>query len=524
MTDVELARAAQQALSCISDENRLAATPLFAHCRNWAPEQLQALVYDAVAALGSESAPLSDKRRRHREILTRCDLQHQAHKAVIAALRISRREFYRERREALLRLGDEIARSIERPDVVGTLWGSIDQLHAAHALMEASRWSGQYEAAWRQTCALAPHYAGTGLEITLWVIAQEAASHLAWPKEAREALARARDARARYEGEHALCADLWLALGEIDHLWNVADYEGAQNAFERVASARCDERTSFDDSFAVLEARLYRSVLIYTASLKLDCGEWEKLRVFLARANAVSAKSADVQKHSLAIAGQSPARLQGELELRGAGNVQQAIAHFEEALRLERTCGLVGSAGLTAGSYASALAEAGMPKALEHAEFGLEIVGHYFPGDRLVKLTLQLLPILVRDKGIDAAAAALSRVRRTGLGLRDAMLLDLADAKMAFYAGAHARALERADGVAVRLASRGMHAWACDAQLLGVEASMRVESRQRAASRLSRLSELLGSATAQARARARDIGTSLNASSADAQTRLKAVG
>jgi hypothetical protein len=504
MTERELALAAQQALACINDKDRLAETPLLERYRLRPFEQLQAVVYDAIAALASKDAPVSDKRRRHQEILVRCDLHHEAHKSVAAALGISRREFYRERREALFRFGDEIRRSIDRPNYVGTLWGSMDLTHAGHALLESSRWSGHYGAAWRQACALAPRYPGEGLEITLWIIAAEAASHWGRPKEAIDALAMARSARTRYKGEHPLCADLWIAAGEIDLRCAAADYRGARFEFERVEPARCDERVRFDDSFSLFEARLYRDVLTYMVCAELDRGDWERARGLLARASGLSARCGDANG-GMAISGLSLTRLEGEVALRADGYEHRSIDLYEEALRNDRSFGYLGSAGMTAGYYATALDEAGSPEALDYAEYGLEVVRHYYPGDRLAKLTLELLPLLVREKGTPEAHAALSLLERRRLGARDAMLLDLAEAKMAFHNGEYAAALGQGDGVAERLGKCGMHAWECDALLVAAEASIQLGDRLRAAARLAELSDRSKCATAQVQSRSHHL-------------------
>src|SRR5450755_502692 len=52
------------------------------------------------------------KFRRHREIITRCDVRGEPHALVAAALGLSRRQFYRERRRARLRLADLLWRDI----------------------------------------------------------------------------------------------------------------------------------------------------------------------------------------------------------------------------------------------------------------------------------------------------------------------------------------------------------------------------------------------------------------------------
>lgn len=504
MTERELSRAAGLALASLNDPSSLAKNPLFGRCRLRPFEQLRALIENATTSLAPGELPFSDKRRRHQEIILRCDRRGETHKSVAALLGISRREFYRERHDALVRLANEVLLSIDRPNSVGTLWGSVDREHAAHAFIEASRWAGQYETVWRESRALAPRYAGHVLEILLEVLAAEAALYLGRLTDANAALERARVARKRYgHGEHAYSADLWVALGEINLRWSAADIDGARAEFSRVDSDAPDQRASFD-----VNSTLYINVLGYMASLELDCGNWERARSLVTRAGALAKRGDNTVLRSLAIAGQSLPRLWGHLSLRADGDVQRSIAHYEEALRSDRSFGNLGSAGMTAGYYASALGEAGLPRANEYAEYGLEIVRRYYRGDRLARLTLQLLPILLR-RDVPDARVALAQVTPWDLGARDTMLIDLAQARISFQSAEYEWAAETADEVAERLTRCGMHAWACEAQLIALEARVRLGHHQRVARKVGELSDRAMVAPAQIRTRALDISHSL---------------
>ncbi len=503
MTDRELARAAQQAVACIDDIGKLADNLLFAAWRERPHDELRAIVRDAVTSLAPlEPVPFSDKRRRLHEIVVRCDLRRESHKSVAALLGISRREFYRERRDALLRLANEIRRSIARPRSPYYLWGPVDLVNAAKAVVDTSRWAGQYETVWREACALAPRLAGNISEIMHWIVASEAATHLARPDDAIDALQKARNAKEHFEGERPQRADLWLALGEINLRWSAADFDGARAAFKRALSAADDELLGRGDNYAIM--------LAYVASMEFDCGNWELARSLLARASERARLRIDEVTRTFAVAGQSLLRLQAQLALRADGDVRGAVADNETALHADESSGRLGSAGLSAASYATALAEAGSHKTAQYAEYGLEIVRRYYHGDRLARITLELLPVLAREGGAIAAHRALSQVRRAGLGLRDEMLLDLAYAKMALYDGDYVLALERAQDVQERLTRCGMHAWACEAQLIGVEASVKLDRRDDGGRRLAMLSERIEAATAQTRSRARALAKSLD--------------
>jgi hypothetical protein len=366
---------------------------------------------------------------------------------------------------------------------------------AAQTRLEALRSAGQYDAAWNQARALAQHAGGQARELKFWIVACEAARYLSRPADASEALAQAREAyRHHARGDQAYSLALWLTIGELNVRWADADIDGARTLFDLAGGP--DEQTLSGD-----KAVLYAVMLAYAAAMELDCGNWERARSLLARARALAERVGEDFTRRFAVAGQSLLRLGAHLAFFGDGDMLRSLREYEAALHGDQCSGQLGGIGLSSAFYAAALSRVQTRDAMPHAERGLEIVRRYYPGDRLTRCTVALLPVLARHGGAAAADAALLHVPRTGLGLRDTLLLDVAEAKRAAYHGRPAIALERAEEVANRLTSRGMHAWACEAYSIGIEASLELGDYERARRALSALRERFVAATAQTRAR-----------------------
>ena len=151
--------------------------------------------------------------------------------------------------------------------------------------------------------------------------------------------------------------------------------------------------------------------------------------------------------------------------------------------------------------YASVAHDADAERMMRFADYGLEIAERFYPGDRFARLTLESLDLMLETRGIAAARNAVSRVRRAGLGLRDTLFLELAEAKIAARSGDHAAAFERADAVANRLTQRGMSAWASDAELTAIESCAKLGQRRSAPAGGSSTSPTASSAPNRASAR-----------------------
>jgi hypothetical protein len=495
MNDRERASAAGRALVSLADEKELPNNPL-------AREHHPALPYDALRAailraLESLAPPGSDaarqKQRRLYDILVRCDLHAEPHKLAIAGIGLSRRQFYRERREALLALAIAIERELQRLRPISV---SLDLGDAAEAYIEALRSAGQYRTVWREARALAIRATGEPREIELWIIASEAARYVCGPREVEDALDRARRAVHRLEGRAGTFKRvLWNAIGEINRQWSEADYDGMRATFEAALRRGPDESTLQGP-----EAILVGIMLGYVASMECDCGRWERAQDLYARATILAERGKTFTTRS------SHLRLSAQIA-RAKGDKARSIAEYRTALDSDRAAGQLGLVAMSAVYYASVAHDGDAERMMRFADYGLEIAERFYPGDRFARLTLESLDLMLETRGIAAARNAVSRVRRTGLGLRDTLFLELAEAKIAARSGDHAAAFERADAIATRLSQRGMSAWASDAELTAIESCAKLGQRRRAGRRLFDFAD--GIVGAESRERAHQLGTLL---------------
>ncbi len=122
-------RACRHLLLHLDDATKLRTNPLVAalfpnpgECTNIRVARQQALdtVRGIVAAAASDlladggNGPIALHTRRHHQILTRCDIHGESHKAVAADLGLSLRQFYRERRSVRTRVGSFVEKEVRR--------------------------------------------------------------------------------------------------------------------------------------------------------------------------------------------------------------------------------------------------------------------------------------------------------------------------------------------------------------------------------------------------------------------------
>ena len=479
--------AARRALALLSDESELMRVPLLPTMPRLTYGTLRAAILRALESLAPITPSSDPKQQRRHDILLRCDVHGESHKTVIQALGLSRRQFYRERSEALLQLANTLEAELARtsPATVSLALGD-----AAEAYIEGLRFAGQYRDAWREARDLAMNAAGEAREVQLWSVACEAARYVGDHAAAAEALDCARRAASNLSGtDGSYARTLWVAIGEMNQYWAAAECERVRETFEKAVRAGRDERT-----LPPGEAKLFGIMLGYMAAVECDCGRWEQAESLYARERrlAGSEPSATTQSSLLRLS----ARLAG-----ARGDRQRAIAEHRAALEIERKSGQLGPIAVSAVYYAAAIGSSSPEQPLPYAEYGLEIARRYYPGDRLAKLTLQALPVILEAKGPAQSSRVLAGVKRAGLGLRDLLFLDTAEARIAARAGDHAAAVERGCDVANRLAQRGFSAWAEAAQLAVVESYAKLGQRRRARRHLESLTGTLAAADSRERAR-----------------------
>jgi tetratricopeptide (TPR) repeat protein len=134
-----------------------------------ATNRVEALILECAERLRADSSPESGRERRERQyqILVRCDLRGESHTAVASALALSRRQFYRERREAsgyLARfLTDYVRRQTLRPRGV-----TVDPFALEFSRAKALRLAGEPARAESVLRALTHSDAGIERKIDPW--------------------------------------------------------------------------------------------------------------------------------------------------------------------------------------------------------------------------------------------------------------------------------------------------------------------------------------------------------------------
>ncbi len=456
MTERNLAAAARHALVNLDNERELRCNPLV-RGESLAYGNLRLIVLTALESFGS-TGPATNKRDLRYAILVRCDLGGESHQSVIAAMEISRRQFYRERREALLCVGDSIERRVAAatsgrlPAVAVADFGD-----AGEAYVEALRAAGQYRDVWREASALAPHAERDSKAIEFWLVASEAARYFAEHSDAEEALRMARSWKCTDSYWHSL----WLASSIGSLQWVAGNSSDARATVERVLKSGAEERTLHGK-----EAVLTAIALVSAAFMEVDCGLWERARSLLARASALAQNGTGAKHQSRLRLETILLRLSGDVALHADGDRARAIAAYRGALEIARVSGDLGAGAMNAVHLAVALDEADVQQALSLADYGLEIVRRFYPGDRLAEATVSLVPLLLRARGRDAAREAMAKARRHTLGIRDSLFMDFAEVAVATRSGDFEVSLERAEELSTKFRCHGIGAWACDAQLV----------------------------------------------------------
>ncbi|HEY1653723.1 MAG TPA: hypothetical protein VGF86_01265 [Candidatus Tumulicola sp.] len=503
MTDGELVAAARHALAHLDDPQGLKLNAFAASHADLTYEAMRAAMLRALELLrAAGSGAAADRARREHAILARCDLAGESHKCVAGGLGLSRRQFYRERRAALQRLGAAIAGQLE---VAGSRIATLDLGDAAEACIEALRSAGEHRSVFREASALATVVAGEAREVEAWMVAAEAARFLADGGAAVHALGRARDATS--DRDAAWCA-IWIASGEMNLQWVNGDCSGARATLDGLLRRGAVPERALHGK----EAILMGITLAYAAAIELDCGRFDTARSLLARATQLTRREVTpARRQSLLRLSAVLLRLSALLALHDGDDRGRSLAEQHAALDAARATGQLGNVAMSAVHYAAGLAREDGADAIRYAEYGLNLARRFYPGDRLSELTLVATPVLLRGRGVERAAEAVSDARRDGIGKRDELFLALAETKIAVAGGGTLRraAAERAEDLSGEFFRRGIDAWAWDAQLLTIEACARLGYRPRARRRLAEIGGGMAGARVETRVRARTLGTLL---------------
>ncbi|HEY1978045.1 MAG TPA: hypothetical protein VGG89_15955 [Candidatus Baltobacteraceae bacterium] len=507
MTDRELVAAARHALANVENEQLLLRNSLLPRDHRLSYGTLRFIVLNSLQSLAPASGgPAAQRERRLCTILVRCDLNGEVHKSVIKSMALSRRQFYRERHEALLRLAATVRQHVDKAQGQAEPAPSsatlVDLGDAAEAYIEALRAAGQHGLVFEEAFSLAGRNPGDAREVDFWLVASEAARFLGDVKRSQQAL----DLCLATRGD-SYWRSLWIAGSAMSLQWVRGESAAARATFERAVGAGPDERTLHGK-----EATLLGMMLSGAARLEIDCGRWDRARSLIARASNLLQNGTAARPQSMSRLSALIFRVSSQLALHADGDRPRSVLGFRAALDAARASGELGGVSDTAIRFAAALAPDDAQTALTYADYGLEIARRFYPGDRLSELTLAALPLLLHERGAEGAERAMVNARQDRLGLRDTLYLQLGDAKIAARAGDYRSALERAEDAAASFFRLGIDAWACDAQLIAIEACERLGFHARAKRALSVMGDVLSRATAETRARARrmHVSESLN--------------
>lgn len=484
-----LAIAARDALANLDDEARLLNSPLLPSEHALTYRAVRAIVLDALDSLDDISVGVRALRRhRGREILARCDIAGREHGEVIEELALSRRQFYRDRREALIQVAQIIKQKVahDNDERVGSARSSgfFDLVDAGEAYVEALRSAGQYSLVWQEAVELANQASGSRREADYWLVASEAARFFADAWRARKALEAARICNVDRPWHST-----WFSEAEMSLDWLDGQTAGTFNAFEAAALRGDSNRAMYGK-----EAVLLAYALCAAVRIELDRGGWENARTMLSRAAHLAENGSASKARSLTRLISHIHRLSGLLAFYSDGDRDRAIVRLSAAVENARASDHLGAIAESSVYFGVVMGAAGSDDALKHADFGLSIAQRIYAGDRLAELTLEVIPLFLSERGPEAASFAVSQARSPDLGVRDTLFLELAELKIAVHSGRHAEAIERGKAAAGGLMNCGILSRAYEAKKLLADAYARLNRRTESAAAAAEGDALLKSA------------------------------
>jgi tetratricopeptide (TPR) repeat protein len=335
--------------------------------------------------------------RRHSELLRRCDLEGEAHRSVMRGLALSERHFYRERRAAILALGQLFKRQTTQPRPEVSVGRERFSLGLARA--DALERAGQTDDALGVLLALrtgSPDDQTIFVDVRLAEVNRDAGRFAAAAQHARFARDSAsgnRDATAELDGLSATIA------------WQSGDVASLSSD---TIGARLDRLRANNGRRTALIPHALSDALEVSAESTLEAGDWTRALALFEEGYAalprVPAPRNDVQIRSLIwiatarswIAGGLHSAAQ-ELDRAYALACAQSLPR-EGALALGRLCQLYDLTGNTR-------------RALELATTQLEPVASGLVGDWRAAAHLDIASIFVSAKMLGAARDQLAMAR-----------------------------------------------------------------------------------------------------------------
>jgi tetratricopeptide (TPR) repeat protein len=447
----------------LDDAAALRKNPLLASYADESHDRLRARITRAVESLvsGRPATTAQDRRYRLYQVLVRCDLHGESHKAVAAELGISRSQFYVDRREAFLRVAKALDGALPRQQIEAPF---SDPLTLHHEFVEMLFKQGRFDAAWRESLRVLDDVRGQPREIDVWTTVADAARILGNIRQSVEALNQlSRIAATSANHEMRREATLRVAISEIA-------LHGVQGKFN-VALERFDQAVQDLDNGRTMSGRdltKFAILLGFGAEICIGCGRWQRANELLQRAEGIIDRS--LVPSGSAYLQRQRARIAQE---RYGDSARCALELHDALLALQHHRHLPDLA-MGVVEYGIALADIDRPKAMEYIDYGLLMAKEVCGYDRFAVLVANAAPFILERSGPEETLRELAEVRlRAPLSARADFLIDVAEADARLARGEFGIASEAGISVAQSLENAALFPAAAKARLIAVEAYAR---------------------------------------------------
>ena len=453
--------AARRLLRDLDEEVALRANPLLAAYAAEPYDRLRTRVLRSVESLdpGLTATARSERRYRLYQILVRCDLTGESHKEVAAALGISRRQFYLDRREEFLSLADAIERT--RPQASIETGPSSDALSMHLDYVQLLYEQGRFDAVWRESMRVVREMRGHSRELEVWNIAAETARLLGNIRQSLEAFDQmCRIAETATHQELRRASALRIAISEIALHWMQGHVGKALARFDQVVSDSGNERTMYGR-----DATLFAILLWYGAELCIECGSWRRAEALVRRAERIVDRSE--QPHASA----RQQRLRGRIAHELSGDSVRSASELHDALRLLQRHRQLPSIARGAVEYGVALADTNREEAMKYIDFGLIMAKDVCGCDQSAVVFASAAPFVMERSGPDEVLREIDALRmRSPLSMHADSLLGIAQAEAQLVRGEFDTALEVSTAVGRSLEDASLFPAAAKARLISLEA------------------------------------------------------
>lgn len=474
--------ASRRLLRDLDEEVALRQNPLLAAYAGDSHDRLRARVLRAVERLDPGLAATTSSERRYRlhQILVRCDLNGQSHKEVAAALGISRRQFYLDRRAAFLLLAGALQETAPEPWIEGP---SSDALSMRLGYVEMMREQGRFDAVWRELLGAVREMRGERREIEVWTVAAEAARYLGYLHQSLEVVEQmSRIAHASHFADLRRASALRIAICEIALEWMQGNIDAALLRVDRAAAESGNERTMYGR-----DATLFAILLEYGAELNIERGAWQRAETLIRRAERIMDRS------ELPYASARQKRIRARIAREKNGDAARAALELSDALRTVQQHKQLPAIARGAVEYGIALAGLDRGEGMKYIDYGLTIAKDACGYDQRAVLFANAVPLLIERSDPDEALRGIDELRTHSPLARHAdLMLGVAEAEARLAHGDFEAAVDTASNLERSLESASLFPAAAKARLIAIEGLSRGGRNATAKQMFKRSEEFFG--------------------------------